>query len=79
MRKLILLEIIKENFPDISINDIERVEIAEERAGIQFRIRINDEKEVTKRNRGIIETIDYTGISELVNLTDLEVILFEEH
>ena len=79
MRKLILLEIIKEDFTDISINDIERVEIAEEKAGIQFRIRINDEKEVTKRNGGIIETIDYTGIEELKYLTDLEVRFFEEH
>ena len=79
MGKLTLLDIIKENFIDINITNINKVMISAVKLGLEFKIVINNEKEVSKRNQEIVRSIDYKGIGELVNLTDLEVVFFEEH
>lgn len=79
MKEIVLIDFIRDKFSSIESNDIYKVKISLMMLGFEMKVSINDQQELIEEYDIPIKSIDYKGIGELVNLTDLEVILFEEH
>ena len=79
MKEIVLIDFIRDKFSSMESNHIYKVKISLMMLGFEMKISINDQQELIEEYDIPIKSIDYKGIGEIVNLTDLEVILFEEH
>ena len=79
MKEIVLIDFIRDKFSSMESNDIYKVKISLMMLGFEMKVTINDQQELIEEYDIPIKSIDYKGIGEIVNLTDLEVILFEEH
>lgn len=79
MKEIVLIDFIRDKFSSMESNHIYKVKITLMMLGFEMKISINDQQELIEEYDIPIKSIDYKGIGEIVNLTDLEVILFEEH